>query len=120
MKLLQILIAAIALCAMALTGCKEKSSVDTQPLEKSFASAEPATKSTSDKAVAAIKAGNYSEGMAELGKLAQQAKLTPEQQQAVKDTLEHVKKQLSQTMEKTADDLNKSASDLQKALPGSK
>jgi hypothetical protein len=119
MKLIHTLITGLAVVAFAFTGCK-KSGVDTQPLEKSFSSAEPAAKSSSDKAVAAIKAGNYSEGMAELGKLAQQAKLTPEQQQAVKDTIEQVKKQLADAMEKAGKDLNKTAGDLQKALPGSK
>jgi hypothetical protein len=120
MKTIRLLFVSIAALTFAFTGCKKSEGVDTQPLEKSFASAEPAAKSSSDKAVAAIKAGNYSEGMAELGKLAQQAKLTPEQQQAVKDTLEQVKKQLAATMEKAGDQVNKAAGDLQKALPGSK
>src|ERR1043165_4418933 len=109
MKLIQTIITGMAVLAFALAGCKKSGGVDTQPLEKNFASAEPAAKSSSDKAVAAIKAGNYSEGLAELGKLAQQAKLTPEQQQAVKDTIEQVKKQLADTMDKTAKDLNKTA-----------
>ena len=35
------------------SGCSKKSSVDTAPLQKSFASAEPATKTEADKAVEA-------------------------------------------------------------------
>jgi hypothetical protein len=120
MKTIRLVTIGIAALAFAFTGCKKSEGVDTKPLETSFASAEPATKTSSDKAVAAIKAGNYSEGMAELGKLAQQAKLTPEQQQAVKDTIEQVKKQLAEAMNKATEGASKAAGDLQKALPGSK
>lgn len=120
MRTIRLLITGVAAFVFAFTGCKKSEGVDTQPLEKSFATAEPATKSASEKAIAAIKAGNYSEGMAELGKLAQQAKLTPDQQQAVKNTLEQVKTQLADTMNKAGEEVGKAAGDLQKALPGTK
>jgi FtsZ-interacting cell division protein ZipA len=116
MKTIQLLIIAVAVVAMAFTGCK-KSGVDTAPMEKSFATADAGTKSSSDKAVSAIKAGDYSSAMAELGKLGQQAKLTPEQQSAVKDTIEQVKKQLSETMDKAAKGADKAVDDLKKSLP---
>ena len=106
----------IAAASLVLCGCK-KSGVDTAPLEKSFASAEPATKSASDKVVSSIKAGDYSGAMAELQKLAAQAKLTPEQQQAVKDVLAQVQKQLSEAATKVGKEAEKAVGDLQKSVP---
>jgi hypothetical protein len=116
MKAMNWIVTAMAMAALVLCGCK-KSGVDTAPLEKSFASAEPAAKSTSDKVVSAINAGDYSGGMAELQKLAAQAKLTPEQQQAVKDVLAQVQKQLADAATKVGKDAGKAAGDLQKSLP---
>jgi DNA-binding NtrC family response regulator len=117
MKLISWTLAVVAGSALVLSGCASKSSVDTAPLEKSFASAEPANKTVADKAVSAIKAGDYPGATAELPKLAAQAKLTPEQQQAVKDTLATLQKQLSDVAAKATKDAGKAAGDLQKSLP---
>src|SRR6266700_3200672 len=100
MKVTNWILTSVAAASLLVSGCSKKSSVDTAPLEKSFASAEPANKSTADKAVANIKAGDYSGAMADLQKLSAQVKLTPEQQQAVKDVLAQVQKQLSDTAAK--------------------
>jgi|SRR5437667_9506176 len=107
----------VLMAGVVLAGCSKKSSVNTAPLEKSFASAEPANKTSADKATAAIKAGDYSGAMAELQKLASQAKLTPEQQQAVKDVLAQVQKQLSDAAANMGKSAEKAAGDLQKSLP---
>jgi len=115
MKLLQCIIAALAAVTITLTGC-QKSGVDTRPLEKSFSTADPSTKASSDQAVSAIKSGNYSAAMAELGKLGQQAKLTPEQQSAIKDTLDQVKKQLADTADRATKEMKKGIDDVQKSL----
>jgi DNA-binding NtrC family response regulator len=117
MKLSSWTLAAVAVSALLVSGCASKSSVDTAPLEKSFASAEPASKTAADKAVSAIKAGDYPGATAELQKLAAQAKLTPEQQQAVKETLAALQKQLSDVAAKATKDAGKAAGDLQKSLP---
>ena len=111
------ILTAVATSALLLSGCASKSSVDTAPLEKTFASAEPANKTAADKAVSAIKGGDYPGATAELQKLAAQAKLTPEQQQAVKDTLATLQKQLSDVAAKATKDAGKAAGDLQKSLP---
>jgi hypothetical protein len=116
MKAMNWILTVMAAAALVLCGCK-KSSVDTTPLEKNFASAEPTAKSASDRAVAAIKAGDYSGAMAELQKLAAQAKLTPEQQQAVKDVLAQVQKQLSDAATKVGKEAEKAAGELQKSIP---
>ena len=117
MKFIRWIVIVHAAAALLASGCASKSSVDTAPLEKSFASAEPANKTVADKAVSAIKGGDYPGATAELQKLAAQAKLTPEQQQAVKDTLAALQKQLSDVAAKATKDAGKAAGDLQKSLP---
>lgn len=111
------MLAALLVLAVALSACGSKSSVDTSKLEKSFQSAEPAQRSNADKAVSAIKAGNYAEAMTDLQKLAAQAKLTPEQQQAIKDVMAQVQKQMSAMATKAAGDAQKAAEDMKKSLP---
>ena len=117
MKFTKWIIPALAAVMLVSSGCGSKNSVDTAPLEKSFASAEPANKSAADSAASAIKSEDYSGAVAQLQKLASQAKLTPEQQQAVKDTLAQVQKQLSDAASKAVKDGQKTATDLQKSLP---
>lgn len=106
----------IAVALFALIGCGKKNQVDTAPIEKSFASAEPGTKSSADQAVSAIKAGNYSGALAELQKLGAQAKLTPEQKQAIQDVIAQVQKQLSEAVGQAGKEAEKAAGDLQKSL----
>ena len=115
MKTLNFILIAVVAGTIALTGCK-KSGVDTQPIEKSFASAEPAAKSTADKVVAEIKANNYSGAMAELTRLASDAKLTDAQRKAVSDTLEQVKEQIKAAADQAAKDVKKGMEDVQKSL----
>jgi hypothetical protein len=104
------LLSGLMVVTLIFTGCGKKSNVDTGKLESSFQSAEPANKSEADKAVESIKAGNYSQALTELQQLAKKAKLTPEQQQAIKDVIAQVQKQVSEMA-------NKAAGDLQKSLP---
>ena len=115
MKAITLLLTMLAALTFALVGCK-KSGVDTKPIEKSFSSAEPATKNSADKAVSALKAGDYAGAMAELQRLAAQAKLTPEQQQAITDALEQVREQIAAAADKAAQDAKKGMEDLQKSL----
>jgi DNA-binding NtrC family response regulator len=117
MKLYKWMMTALTAMMLVSTGCGSKSSVDTAPLEKSFASAEPANKTAADSAVSAIKSEDYPGAMAQLQKLASQAKLTPEQQQAIKDTLAQVQKQVADAATKAGKDAQKTATDLQKSLP---
>ena len=116
MKIMQWILTATAAASLILTGCSKKSSVDTAPLEKSFSSAESTNKSSADKAVSAIKSGDYSGAMAELKTLTSRAKLTPEQQQAVKDTLAQVQQQLTDAASKVGKEAEKAASNIQKSL----
>lgn len=85
-------------------------------VESSFASAEPSAKESAQKAVDAVKAGNYTGAMAQLQVLATNAKLTPEQQQAIKDLIADVQKQLQEKAAKAAEDAKKALGDLGKNL----
>jgi DNA-binding NtrC family response regulator len=117
MKLYKWTMMTLAATLLLTSGCGSKTSVDTAPLEKSFASAEPANKTVADSAVSSIKSEDYPGAMAQLQKLASQAKLTPEQQQAIKDTLAQVQKQVADAATKAGKDAQKTATDLQKSLP---
>ena len=108
---------AIIIGMVAFVGCAKKNTVDTAPLEKSFKSAEPATSATVDKTVAAIKNADYAGAMAQLQTLASNAKLTPEQQQAVKDVMAQVQKAISDTAGKAVSAAGKSVDDLKNSLP---
>jgi len=101
---------------IGLIGCSKRGGVDTGKLESSFQTAEQALKTEADKAVAAIKAGNYEQALAELQNLAKKAKLTAEQQQAIKDTIAAIEKLMTEMAEKAASDAEKAAGDIKKSL----
>lgn len=107
----------LAVVVLGFTGCAKKNSVDTAPIEKSFQSADPATKSAADNVVASIKSSDYSGALAGLKKLASDVKLTPEQQQAVKDVLAQVQEAITAGVNKAADDAGKAVQDMKKSLP---
>ena len=117
MKGFTVLLVGSLLLAMPLVGCGKKGSVDTSGLESSFKSAEPTTRSDVHKAAADIKAGDYSEALAKLQRVATKAKLTPEQQRAIKDTMAAVQKQMAQMAQKAAAEAQKAGENLKKSLP---
>ena len=112
-QLLSILLASLFL----FSGCAKKSDVNTAKMEQSFASADPATKSESDKAVSAIKAGDYQGAVASLQTLASQAKLTDEQKNAVKDVVDQVQAKLKEAMKDATKATDKAMDDLKKSVP---
>jgi ketol-acid reductoisomerase len=107
---------AALLTTVAFIGCGKSNKVNTGKLESSFSSADSSSKSKVDAAVSAIKAGNYSDALAKLQAVAAQAKLTPEQKQAVQDVVAQVQKQLTAAAGQAQKDANKAAGDLQKSL----
>ena len=117
MKLHKMIVIGLVAVALGIVGCAKKGSVDTGPLEKSFQTAEGATKSAADTAVSAIKNADYSGALAELQKLAGDAQLTAEQQQAIKDVIAQVQKAIADAAGGAASEAGKAAEDLQKALP---
>jgi hypothetical protein len=111
------LLSGLMIVALLFVGCGKKSSVNTAPLQSSFKSADSATQSDVDKAVSSIKAGSYSQALSQLQALAKKAKLTPEQQQAIRDVITQVQQQITAMANKAATDAQKTAGDLQKSLP---
>ena len=102
---------------LSMAGCGKQGSVDTGSLEKSFKSAEAAVQTSADKAVAAVKSADYSGALAELKTLASNAKLTPEQQQAIKDVMAQVEKAVADAASKATGEGDKAMKDIPKALP---
>ena len=117
MKRFAWLFSGLMIASLCLVGCGKKSSVDTAQLQSSFKSADSATQSDVDKAVSSIKDGNYSQALSQLQTLAKKAKLTPEQQQAIRDVIAQVQQQVTEMANKAAAGAQKSAGDLQKSLP---
>ncbi len=117
MKIIHLGSALLVTCFFLFSGCAKKSEVDTTKMEQSFASAEPASKSESDKAVASIKAGDYQGAIASLQKLASQAKLTDEQKNAVKDVIDQVQAKLKDAMKDATKATDKAMDDLKKSMP---
>ena len=117
MKTRLLILSSCAVLALVMFGCAKKSDVDTAKLEKSFASAEPADKSQATKVVDAVKAGDYNAALGSLKTLAQQAKLTPEQKEAIEDVTSQVQKALSQAINKAAEGGQKALEDAKKSLP---
>jgi hypothetical protein len=107
----------IAAATLALAGCTKEGGVDTAALEKSFKSAETTVQTKADKVVAAVKAADYQGALAELKSLASNAKLTPDQQQAVKDVMAQVEKVIADLAAKAKGEAAKAADDLKKSLP---
>ncbi|MDW8310662.1 MAG: hypothetical protein RMK20_14910 [Verrucomicrobiales bacterium] len=116
MKIVHILFAGLAALALVVTGCK-KSGVDTSRLESSFKSAEAAAQTSVEEAVTAIKAGDYAGGLAKLKSVADRVKLTPEQEQAIKDVIAQLQQKLGDAAKKAGQEAGKAVEDLQKSLP---
>jgi hypothetical protein len=117
MKLSGWILTAVMAATLAMTGCTKEGGVNTAALESNFSSAEATLKASADKAVTAIKSADYSGAVAELKKLAENTKLTPEQQQAVKDVIAQVEKAITAAAGKAADDASKAMKDVSKSLP---
>jgi hypothetical protein len=88
-------------------GCRGRH-VSTSELEHNFKGVEPATQDVESNAVAAIKSGRYPDALVFLRKLAHKAKLSPDQQQAIRDTIAAVQNRLDEQAKKAAADAQKS------------
>ena len=117
MKRFAWLCSGLMIVGLFFVGCAKKNNVDTGQLQSSFKSSDSATQSDVDKAVASIKDGNYSQAVSQLQAIAKKAKLTPEQQQAIRDVIAQVQQQITAMANQAAAGAQKSANDLQKSLP---
>ncbi|MCE9619523.1 MAG: hypothetical protein K8R92_06410 [Planctomycetes bacterium] len=115
MKMHALILALVAACSITLFGCDGSGSIDTTQLQHSFANAEAGLKSAADTAVTAIKKADYSGALADLQKIAGDAKLTPEQKTAVNNVIEQVKKMISDMAAKAQGDASKALGGVPKA-----
>ncbi len=108
---------AFAVTALALVGCSKQSKVDTTPIQNSFKDAPAAVQTSADKVVTAVKGSDYPTALAELKTLASNAKLTPDQQQAIKDVMAQVQKAIADTTGAANVEATKAVEGVQKSLP---
>ena len=126
MKISGWIVTTVMVATLALVGCSKEgagggsgggASIDTAAVESAFQSAEATLKASAEKAVAAVKSADYSAAVAELKKLADDVKLTPEQKQAIKDLLDKVQATITEAASKAAGEAGKAVSDVTKGLP---
>jgi len=112
------LLTAVMATTLALVGCSKPAggtAIDTSALETTFQSAEATVKESADKVIAAIKSADLAGAVTELKKLAEHAKLTPEQQQAIKDVMAKVQGSIANAAGKVAEGAGKMVDDAAKA-----
>jgi len=125
MKIQHLILTLVAAAAFVVVGCKKDGtvSVDTAALTAAFQSAEADAKSAVDTVSTAVKNGDYAGAITQLKALGDKYKLTPEQQQAVKDAIAQAQKAIeamtskaTQEAGKAAEDAGKAATDLGNAI----
>lgn len=119
MKISAWILTAVVATTLALVGCGKSGggeSVDTSALQASFESAEASVKESAEKAIAAVKSSDWAGAVTELKKLLEDAKLTAEQQQAVKDTLAKVQSAIGKVAGEVTEGAEKAIDDAAKAV----
>ena len=126
-KLFLTLTVIAGLGVLGLTGCTKSESggatIDTAKLQSTFDSASAVDKAEVEKAIAAVKSGDYASAVTALKKAAASVNLTPEQKQSLQDLLTQVQAKIgaaaSEAVDKAkaaAGDAAKQAGDLPKAV----
>jgi hypothetical protein len=100
--------------SLAIPGCGNKGRVSTSDLQSSFKAAEPAMQTLVNNAVAAVNSNNYPEALNDLQTLSHKARLTLDQEQALKDTIAAIQNKISSPTNKPAAEPQKLPSELQK------
>lgn len=119
MKISAWILTAVVASTLALVGCGKPGgdeSVDTSALQASFESAEASVKESAEKAIAAVKSSDWAGAVTELKKLLEDAKLTAEQQHAVKDTLAKVQSAIGKVAGEVTEGAEKAIDDAAKAV----
>ncbi len=125
MKKLTVLPALIlGLSILGFVGCSKDGSVDTAKVQSAFQSASTVDRAEVDKAVTAIKAGDYAGALASLQKAAASVQLTPEQKSSLQELISQVQAKITELAKKAVGDstkarqtgAEKTATDLQKTL----
>ncbi len=93
----------LVLLGVASVGCGgSKSKVDTAKVDRSFQTAGPALKTHADKAVTALKAGDFAGAMSAFKKAAEQGQLTAEQKEAIQEVIVEVQTIMSANPDKSS------------------
>ena len=118
-KLILTLTTVAGLAMLGLAGCSKSGSdaevIDTSKLQSTFSAVAAVDKAEVEKAIGAIKSGDFASAVTSLKQAAANVKLTPEQQQAIKDMLAQVQAKLGAAATEAADKTKTAAGDLQKA-----
>jgi len=101
---------------LTIIGCGHKGRVSTSELQSSFKSVEPAMQTLVNNAVAAVKSNDYPVALNNLQTLAHKARLTADQQQALKDTIAAIQEKTSSTTNKPPEQPKRGPVDLNKLL----
>ncbi len=123
MKKLILTITMVAgLALVGLTGCKkseapETQTVDTTQVEAAFASSSGGEKTQVDKAVAAIKAGDYPTAITSLKAVMASAKITPEQQDVLNGVVKRLEAKINEALGDAGKAAEKAGNDLKNAIP---
>lgn len=106
MKRIPLFTAVVAALSLFVAGCNQDGTVDTSKVESSFANADASSKGEVDKIVASLKSADYAAAVEPLKKLAANVKLTPEQQQSLKDLLADVQVKVQEAAAKAGEQAN--------------
>jgi hypothetical protein len=110
-KLLVVFAAVVGFAVIGLVGCSKSGGggVDTAKVESAFQAVAQADKAEVEKALTCVKSGDYSGALASLQKAAANVKLTPEQQQSLKDLVSQIQTKVADTAKQAVDDTTKAA-----------
>lgn len=113
-----VLLVVFAGMVLGLAGCGGGNKVSTAKLESSFATAEAPLKADAQKAVDMIKAKDLAGAAAQLQKINARAKLSQEQRDAIKETVDALAKAISEgatkSVEKAAEQTTKDLQNIKK------
>jgi outer membrane protein assembly factor BamD (BamD/ComL family) len=118
MKIQHLILTLIAAAAFVVTGCNKDGTVnvDTAKLSSAFSTAEADAKTAVEAVSTSVKNADYAGAVTQLKALGDKYKLTPEQQQAVTDTIAQVQKAIEAVASKAAGEAGKAATDLGNTL----
>ena len=113
---MELLIAGLAV--LGLTGCSKSESggvsIDTAKVQSAFESASAVDKAEVEKAIAAVKSGDFASAVTSLKQAAASVNITPEQKQSVQDLLAQVQAKLGAAATEAADKVKDAAGDAAK------
>jgi transcriptional accessory protein Tex/SPT6 len=118
MKIQHLLLTLVAAAAFVVTGCNKDGSVNVDPakLTAAFQTAETDAKKAADSVATAVKNADYAGAITQLKALGEKYKLTPEQQQEVKNLMDQAQKAVEALASKAAGEAGKAATDLGNTL----